>query len=223
MKAMILAAGFGKRMRPLTNHLPKPLLPVAGKPLIVYHLEKLAAAGVRDIVINHAYLGEKIEAALGDGAQFGVSIRYSPEGEPLETGGGIARALPLLGNEPFIVTNGDVWTDYDYANLLGGLKPEQQAHLVLVGNPGHNPRGDFVLRDNAVLPAGADQGRGLTYSGISVLHPKLFAACPTGGFPLRDPLIAAIKSGKVTGEYFSGVWMDIGTPERLHDLERTVS
>lgn len=222
MKAMILAAGFGKRMRPLTDTTPKPLLPVAGKPLIVYHIEKLAAIGVRDLVINHAYLGEKIEAALGDGSAFGVRIQYSPEGQPLNTGAGIARALPLLGADPFIVTNGDVWTDYDYGQLLD--RPVDRAHLVLVANPEHNLQGDFALLRSGRVVADRDnpRGEGLTYSGISVLHPKLFAFTPSGPFPLREPLIEAMHEGQVTGEHFTGEWTDVGTPQRLHALEQAV-
>lgn len=223
MKAMILAAGYGKRMRPLTDNMPKPLLPLAGKPLIVYHIEALAKIGVTEIVINHAYLGEQIEATLGDGSAFGVQIRYSPEGKPLNTGAGIANALPLLGEEPFILTNGDIWTDFDYSRLL--KREVDLAHLVLVNNPAHNPQGDFSLAKNGrVIPDRAsDDGVGLTYSGVSVLHPRLFAFCPRGPFPLREPLIEAMREGKVTGERYSGGWTDVGTPERLLELEQQLS
>lgn len=218
MKAMILAAGYGKRMRPLTDHLPKPLLPVAGKPLIVYHLENLAAAGITEVVINHAYLGEKIEQALGSGSQFGLRIEYSAEGDPLETGGGISRALPLLGDAPFILTNGDIWTDYDYKKLLD--REVRLAHLVMVDNPAHNPEGDFCLTTaGEIHPRAGESAAGLTYSGISVLHPQLFAGCPDGAFPLRDPLLAAMHTGQVAGEYYRGAWTDVGTPERLVELE----
>ena len=220
MKAMILAAGFGKRMRPLTDTMPKPLLPLAGKPLIVYHIENLARAGIREIVINHAYLGEQIEAALGDGSGFGVRIQYSPEGQPLDTGAGIANALPLLGEAPFLLTNGDVWTDFEYSSLID--KPVNRAHLVLVSNPEHNPAGDFALLPNGQVVADRDseQGTGLTYSGISVLHPRLFESCPKGPFPLLQPLIQAMREGSVSGEHFTGGWTDVGTPERLAELER---
>lgn len=220
MKAMILAAGFGKRMRPLTDTTPKPLLKVAGKPLIVYHIENLAAAGVTELVINHAYLGEQIEAELGDGAGFGVRIQYSAEGEPLNTGAGIAKALPLLGEEAFIVTNGDVWTDYDYRRLVG--KPVQRAHLVLVDNPAHNPEGDFALMRNGSVLANKhhQSGVGLTFSGISVLHPALFKHSPQGPFPLREPLIEAMHEGLVSGEHFTGAWTDVGTPQRLRELDQ---
>ena len=220
MKAMILAAGLGKRMRPLTNNTPKPLLLCAGKPLIVYHIEALVAAGVSDIVINHAYLGEQIELALGDGSVYGARIQYSAEGKPLNTGAGIAKALPLLGEEPFILTNGDVWTDFDFKQLLG-CKVDL-AHLVMVANPGHNPQGDFALMKNGRLVADCNnpRGLGLTYSGLSILHPKLFSFCPKGPFPLRQPLVAAMDEGRVSGQFFRGDWVDVGTPERLELLEQ---
>lgn len=223
MKAMILAAGLGKRMRPLTDNTPKPLLLLAGKPLIVYHIEGLARAGIEEIVINHAYLGEQIEAALGDGSAFGVRILYSREGEPMNTGAGIANALPLLGAEAFILTNGDVWTDFDYARLLD--RPVDLAHLVLVDNPPHNPGGDFALTAGGRVIADQHNkgGIGLTYSGISVLHPKLFAFCPRGSFPLREPLIDAMREGRVTGEHFTGAWTDVGTPRRLEELEQQLT
>lgn len=211
MKAMILAAGKGERMRPLTLHTPKPLLPVAGKPLIEYHIERLVAAGCRELVINHAWLGEQIEQALGDGSRWGVSIQYSAETEPLETGGGIRRALPLLGDEPFILVNGDVWTDYDFSVLprqLDGL-----AHLVLVNNPEHHPQGDFLLQDDRVLTEG--QGQRLTYSGIAVLSPQLLADCEQGAFKLAPLLRVAMTAGAVSGEHYGGRWLDVGTPERL--------
>lgn len=211
MKAMILAAGKGERMRPLTLHTPKPLLPVAGKPLIEYHIERLVAAGCRELVINHAWLGEQIEQALGDGSRWGVFIQYSAETEPLETGGGIRRALPLLGDEPFILVNGDVWTDYDFSVLprqLDGL-----AHLVLVNNPEHHPQGDFLLQDDRVLTEG--QGQRLTYSGIAVLSPQLLADCEQGAFKLAPLLRVAMTAGAVSGEHYGGRWLDVGTPERL--------
>lgn len=222
MKAMLLAAGFGKRMRPLTDNTPKPLLLCAGKPLIVYHIEALVKIGVTEIVINHAYLGEQIEAALGDGSAYGASIQYSPEREPLNTGAGIARALPLLGDEPFILANGDVWTDFDFAGILN--KPIGLAHLVMVKNPEHNPQGDFTLTPKGQLIADRhhDNGVSLTYSGLGILHPKLFAFCPRGPFPLRQPLMTAMEDNQVSGELHEGKWTDVGTPERLAELEQEI-
>lgn len=217
---MILAAGRGERMRPLTDHTPKPLLPVAGRALIDYHLEALARAGLREVVINHAHLGEQIEAALGNGSRHGLRISYSPEPEgALETGGGILQALPKLAPEPFLVINGDIWTDYDYARLpqrLDGL-----AHLVLVDNPPQHPDGDFHLHpDGSVQEAG---GRRLTFSGIGVYRPELFAGGEPGRFPLAPLLRRAIAAGRVSGEHFTGRWVDVGTPERLRALDRELS
>lgn len=220
MKAMILAAGKGERMRPLTLHTPKPLVRAGGVPLIEYHLQALRRAGFEEIVINHAWLGQQIEDHLGDGQQFGLSIRYSPEGEPLETGGGIYRALPLLGDEPFLIVNGDVWTDYDFTGLrqpLAGL-----AHLVLIDNPTHNPGGDFCLAEGRVSDGDATATR-LTYSGIAVLDPQLFAGCSEGAFKLAPLLREAMSRGQVTGEHFEGRWIDVGTHERLADVERILS
>ncbi|WDY57625.1 N-acetylmuramate alpha-1-phosphate uridylyltransferase MurU [Pseudomonas sp. PSKL.D1] len=219
MKAMILAAGKGERMRPLTLHTPKPLVPVAGQPLIEYHLRALAAAGVTDVVINHAWLGEQIEAHLGDGSRFGLSIRYSPEGEPLETGGGIFKALPMLGDGPFLLVNGDVWTDYNFNQLR---KPLQGlAHLVLVDNPGHHGRGDFRLQGAQVVDGDEAAGT-LTFSGISVLHPALFEGCKAGAFKLAPLLRQAMADGKVSGEHYHGRWVDVGTLERLAEVERLI-
>ena len=268
MKAMILAAGRGKRMRPLTDHTPKPLLMAGGKPLIVQHLERLARAGFRDLVINHAHLGERIETALGDGSRWGVRIAYSPEATALETGGGIFRALPLLGPEPFLVVNGDVWTDLDFSLLT--LVAGKLAHLILVDNPPHHPRGDFHLagglvraeppltvqaqdqdgqsasrppmraaarpvqrkaddRPPATPPAtsGAglardipvEAGPRLTFSGIGIYHPDLFRDCQPGAFPLAPLLRAAMAAGRITGQHYPGLWLDIGTPQRLSDLD----
>jgi MurNAc alpha-1-phosphate uridylyltransferase len=219
MKAMILAAGKGERLRPLTLHTPKPLVRAAGVPLIEYHLRALKAGGFTDVVINHAWLGQQIEDYLGDGQRLGLSIRYSPEGEPLETGGGIYRALPLLGGEPFLVVNGDIWTDCDFTALNNPIKG--LAHLVMVDNPLHHPTGDFALvggevRDNASLPR-------LTYSGIAVLHPKLFAGCSEGAFKLAPLLRDAMAMGRVTGEHFTGRWVDVGTHERLAEVEQILS
>ncbi len=217
MKAMILAAGKGERLRPLTLHTPKPLVRAGGVPLIEYHLRALAAAGFTEIVINHAWLGQQIEDHLGDGAQFGVSIQYSAEGEPLETGGGIFQALPLLGVEPFVVVNGDIWTEYDFARLRQPL--EGLAHLVLVDNPAHHPAGDFALHGSQVSEAGEPR---LTYSGISVLHPALFAGSTAGAFKLAPLLRDAMAAGKVSGEHFGGRWVDVGTHERLAEVEALV-
>ena len=219
MKAMILAAGKGERMRPLTLTTPKPLVRVGGVPLIEYHLRALAAAGFTEVVINHAWLGQQIEDYLGDGSRYGLSIRYSPEGEPLETGGGIFRALPLLGDEAFVVVNGDIWTDYDFTALrqpMAGL-----AHLVLVDNPAHHPAGDFSLVDDQVRD-GQPGAQTLTYSGIAVLHPKLFAACTDGAFKLAPLLRDAMAQGQVSGERLHGHWVDVGTHERLAEVEQLI-
>ena len=218
MKAMILAAGLGTRMRPLTDHCPKPLLDVAGKPLIVRHIERLAAAGFYEIVINIAHLGHMIEATLGDGSQWGVSIRYSREAQPLETGGGIVNALPLLGADAFLLINGDIWSDYPLERLrvlpISGL-----AHLVLVDNPAHHPAGDFLLQSGKVHLR-AEQ-TGFTFSGLSVMHPQLFGnwRCRAGeAFPLREILLPAMAHDQVSGEHFAGYWLDVGTPQRLQQL-----
>lgn len=211
---MILAAGRGERMRPLTDTTPKPLLPLAGRPLIEYHLRALAAAGVREVVINHAHLGHRLEDVLGDGSRWGLAIAWSPEGEALETGGGIHRALPLLGEAPFIVVNGDIWTDYDFSGLPA--EPAGLAHLVLVDNPAHHPAGDFVLDRGRVREG---DGPRLTFSGIGVYRPALFAGCAPGRFPLGPLLRAAMARDEVSGEHHRGRWVDVGTPERLAALE----
>lgn len=214
MKAMILAAGRGERMRPLTDQTPKPLLQAGGRSLIEYHLLALAEAGIGEVVVNHAHLGGRIEAALGDGSDYGVTIRYSPEGTALDTGGGIRNALPLLGEAPFIVVNGDIWSDYPFARLpehLAGL-----AHLVMVANPPHHPEGDFVLDGTAVRDG--DDPR-LTFSGIGIYHPRLFDGTPAGAFPLAPLLRQAMAAGRVSGEYYTGRWVDVGTPERLQGLD----
>lgn len=218
MKAMILAAGRGERMQPLTDHTPKPLLAVAGKPLIVHHLEALRTAGITELVINTGHLGEQLPAALGDGRQWGVQIVYSPEPpEALETGGGIFQALPLLGLEPFLVVNGDVWTDYPFQRLPSA--PTGLAHLILVNNPPHHLQGDFSLaQDNGRVGESGEQR--FTFSGVSLLRPALFAGCTPGRFPLGPLLRRAMPSGEVTGEYYAGAWRDIGTPQRLADLDR---
>lgn len=216
MKAMILAAGKGERMRPLTEHIPKPLLKVGGKALIKYQIERLVQAGITEIVINHAQHGEKIEALLGDGRAFGASIQYSREGEaPLETGGGVFKALPLLGSAPFLAVNADVFCDYPHSRLL--TQPWGLAHLILVDNPSHHPEGDFALREGRVMLGGVPR---LTFSGIGVYRPELFDECEMGRFPLAAVIRRAVSFGLVTGEYYQGVWIDVGTPERLAELDK---
>ncbi|MEA3243904.1 MAG: nucleotidyltransferase family protein [Pseudomonadota bacterium] len=219
MRAMILAAGRGERMRPLTDQTPKPLLKVGGKPLIQYHIEALRDAGFRELVVNHAHLGNQIVERLGDGAQFGVHIDYSAEAEgALETGGGIKQALPLLGEQPFLVINGDIWTDYPYQQLY--REPEGLAHLVLIDNPPHHPEGDFQLNGRRLTVEGK---RKLTFSGIGLYQPDLFADSPDGAFPLAPLLRGAMQAGQVSGEYFQGRWLDIGTPQRLEELNRELA
>jgi len=221
MKAFILAAGRGERMRPLTDHTPKPLLPVGGKPLIAWHLERLAAAGFIEVVINHAHLGEKIEAALGDGSRWGLKIRYSPEPPgALETAGGIANALPLLGDEAFLVVNGDVYCDIDFCRFSGLTAAGNQtvAHLVMVANPAHHAGGDFSLDGQRITLARS--GETLTYAGIAVFSPSFFADVPRGSVMKLYPLLAAaIAAGSLTGERYSGRWVDVGTPRRLAELD----
>jgi MurNAc alpha-1-phosphate uridylyltransferase len=224
MKAMILAAGRGQRMRPLTDHTPKPLLPVGGQPLIAWHIQHLAAAGFSDIVINHAWLGDKIETTLGDGSRYGVRLAYSREKSALETAGGIATALPLLGDDPFVVVNGDVLTDVDFAALrptLAALDGEHHlAHLLLVANPPHHPGGDFGLLPDGQLSGNASDGIGLTFSGIGLYHPALFAAIPAHQPAKLAPLLrAAMAHGQVTGARHDGLWLDVGTPERLAEAD----
>jgi MurNAc alpha-1-phosphate uridylyltransferase len=220
MKVMLLAAGKGTRMLPLTQHTPKPLLQAGGRSLVEHQILKLKAAGFREFVINHAWLGEQLEAALGDGARLGVQIRWSPEDEPLETAGGILEALPLLGDGPFAVVNADVWTDYPFARLRDALAPGLLAHLVLVPNPGHNVRGDFVLADDGA-PAlhGAAAGQALTFSGIAVYDPRLFAGDHPRKCALLPFLQHAIAAQRASAERYEGVWQDIGTPERLQALD----
>ena len=232
MKAMILAAGRGERMRPLTDRVPKPLLPIAGKPLIEHHILALKAAGVSDLVINLGWLGDVLRDHLGDGAAFGVSIAYSDEGWPaLETGGGIHRALPLLGTAPFLLVNGDVWSDVPLAALVAraaALPLNDLAHLVLVPNPPHNLRGDFGLiegpegdpANGRLLTACAES---FTFSGLSVLRPELFAEATAGAFPLAPLLRDAAIRGRVSAELHRGIWIDVGTPERLAALEHWLS
>jgi MurNAc alpha-1-phosphate uridylyltransferase len=218
LKAMILAAGRGERMRPLTDAMPKPLLPVAGKALIVWHLERLARAGFVDVVVNHAHLGEQIEALLDDGSAWGVSIRYSAEPPgALETAGGIANALPLLGEDPFLVVNGDVWCDWDFMRARTALAAQDLAHLVLVPNPPQHPAGDFALEDGRVAATGATL---LTFSGIGVYRPALFDGIRRGERAQLAPLLrAAMVQGRVGGEGHAGRWFDVGTPRRLEELD----
>lgn len=244
MPAMILAAGRGERMRPLTDRLPKPLLEVGGRSLIEWHLLALARAGITDIVINLAWQGGRIPEALGDGARFGVSLRYSDEGPvALETGGGIFRALPLLGAGPFLVVNGDVWTDYDFAQHPA-LDADALAALVLVPNPPQHPRGDFALRPRVLEAAAGDSAAGgpladvitdpalleapdapprHTYSGIGVYRPEFFEGCVDGRFPLLPLLRRAGAAGRLRGTLYQGLWSDVGTPERLRDLDERLA
>jgi MurNAc alpha-1-phosphate uridylyltransferase len=218
MRAMILAAGRGERMRPLTGSTPKPLLEAGGKPLIVWTLEALVRAGFRDLVINVSHLGERIESALGDGGRWDARIRYSREAEPLETAGGIATALPLLGNEPFAVVNGDIHSDFDFSTLHRALTAASTAHLVLIDNPAHHPAGDFGLRNSRVTNADAPR---YTFSGIGVYRPELFSDIAAGAKAQLAPLLRReIEREHVTGEHHPGSWFDIGTPERLAELDR---
>jgi MurNAc alpha-1-phosphate uridylyltransferase len=220
MKAMILAAGRGERMRPLTDHTPKPLLLAGGRPLIAWHLERLAASGFREVIINHAHLGEQIEQALGDGSRWGLVIRYSPEPPgALETAGGIAQALPLLGDTPFLVVNGDIWCDIDFARFRMSTAT---AHLVMVDNPAHHTGGDFSLNGDRVVYAPG--GETLTYAGVGVFAPAFFRGVPVGQpLKLRPLLDAAIAAGTLTGERFTGRWVDVGTPQRLAELDRELT
>ncbi|OIR16921.1 glucose-1-phosphate thymidylyltransferase [mine drainage metagenome] len=218
---MILAAGRGERMRPLTDHTPKPLLQAGGKPLIVWHIERLVRAGIADLVINHAHLGLHIEQALGDGSRFGARIRYSDEGTALETAGGIAFALHLLGDQPFAVVNGDIWCDYDFTRMPALAAQMQRSqdnlHLVLVDNPEHHPNGDFGLHGARVT----DTAPRLTFSGIGLYRPELFAHIARGTrAPLAPLLREQIAAGKAGGEHHRGLWIDVGTPQRLDELDK---
>ena len=214
---MILAAGRGERMRPLTLATPKPLLEAGGAPLIVHHLRSLRDAGFVDVVVNLSWLGGQIEAALGDGSRYDMRLHYSDEGpEPLETGGGIFRALPLLGDGPFLVLNGDVWTDVDWSRLRERLALHDLAHLVLVPNPQHNEKGDFVLEHGRIVEAAGER---FTFSGVGVYRAELFHGCSDGVFKLAPLLRAAARAGRVSGEVHHGRWLDIGTPERLAQLD----
>jgi len=222
MHAMILAAGCGERMRPLTDKMPKSMLEVNGKPLIQYHVENLVQAGIVDIVINHALFGEQIEACLNDGKALGASITYSAEGDqPLETAGGIVRALPLLGDKPFVTVNADIWTDFPFQDLQceSDVLSNDSVHLILVDNPEHNPQGDFALGDEKVTNQGDSM---LTYSGIGIFTPEFFKDCSSGSAPLAPILRLAASQGRVTGSHYQGQWQDIGTPERLSDLRQSL-
>ncbi|MCR4530680.1 N-acetylmuramate alpha-1-phosphate uridylyltransferase MurU [Acinetobacter venetianus] len=223
MKAMILAAGMGNRMRPLTLNTPKPLLEVGGKPLIVWHIEKLQKIGVTEIVINTAWLGEKLANTLGDGSQFGVTILWSHEGEGLETAGGIINALPLLGTDPFILVNGDVWTTMDFSTLLDVDLGDKQAHLVLVDNPPQHTKGDFILANDLAYTFEQDQlGEALTYSGVAVLKPKMFVGLENGKRPLAPLLKQAMQQQQVSAEKMQAIWVDVGTPDRLEQLDQQI-
>jgi MurNAc alpha-1-phosphate uridylyltransferase len=231
MKALIFAAGLGERMRPLTNTTPKPLLVAGGKPLIAWHLEKLAAIGVRDVVVNTSWLAEQFPQVLGDGSQWGLQLQYSYEGDtPLETGGGMLHALPLLGTDPFLLVNGDIWTDYDFARLPH--EPQGLAHLVMVDRPGHATHGDFALDAGGhVRPDGATL---LTYAGLGIYRPELLSdwrgiieGNEASGDPPRfrlAPVLKALMPGnRITGEHHRGRWTDVGTPERLSRLDDELS
>lgn len=221
MKAMILAAGHGERMRPLSDVTPKPLLQAGGKPLIVWTLERLRDGGIREIVINHAHLGAQIESALGDGDRYGVRIRYSPEREALETAGGIANALDLLGDAPFIAVAGDIYCDWDFAKICSRDLAGNLAHLVLVPNPPHHLEGDFTLDQSALRNDGLPRH---TFSGIALYHPRLFAGLAPGSRHKLAPLLReAADDGKASGELHTGHWFDIGTPQRLAELDHRLS
>lgn len=226
MKAMILAAGRGERMRPLTDRVPKPLLPAGGRPLIAYLIERLAGAGCTDLVVNVSHLAGLIESELGDGTRYGVRIAYSHEAHALETGGGIAYALPLLGSAPFVVVNSDIYSDFDFKRLAPAastLDPQRAgAHLVLVDNPPHHPQGDFTLEQGKARSEGASPR--LTFSGIGVYTPALFAGVERGEKrQLASLLRPAMAEGRVSGEYHRGLWIDVGTPQRLAEVERVIA
>lgn len=220
MKAMILAAGLGNRMRPLTLYKPKPLLEVGGKALIVWHIEKLKNIGVTEIIINSAWLADVLIGTLGDGSQFGVTIRWTREDQGLETAGGIINALPLLGAEPFILVNGDVWTTFDFASLLDVNLNDDLAHLVFVANPEQHPNGDFTLADGRAYTFDQQQqGENLTFSGVSIIHPKMFDGLENGKRPLAPLLKQGMSDGRVSAEKMQSAWVDVGTPERLTALD----
>ncbi len=215
MKAMILAAGRGERLRPLTDDLPKPLIKAAGKSLIEYHIENLAKAGIDEIIINTAWLAEKIHQQLGDGSNYGVSIIYSDEGKALETAGGIINALPLLGDKPFLVVNGDIWCNFDFSTLPA-LNANTQAHLVLVNNPTHNLAGDFALQHGLVKNTGETR---YTFSGIGIYTPEFFSAQKKGISPLAPIIREKCEKDLISGQHHTGRWTDVGTLKRLQQLE----
>lgn len=222
MKAMILAAGLGNRMHPLTLHTPKPLLKVGGKPLIVWHIEKLKKSGINQIVINTAWLAQKLVDFLGDGSQFGVEIMWSHEGEGLETAGGIIHALPLLGNEPFLLVNGDVWTTYCFDSLTKRPLQQNLVHLVLVNNPPQHAEGDFILSEERAYTREQKSEAALTYSGIALISPKLFDGLEEGKRPLAPLLKNAMYNNQVSAEKMTSDWVDVGTPERLSQLDQAI-
>lgn len=216
MKAMILAAGRGERMRPLTDRIPKPLLEVAGKPLIIWHLEKLAKANFKNVIINHAYLGEMIEAYIGDGSRWNLKITYSREGSPLETAGGIKKALPLIGDQPFLVVNADIFTDFNYATIKNRNLNDFKGHLIMVKNPKQHPEGDFVLKDNQIKLEGKER---LTFSGIAIYQPEIFEGISIKPVAKLEPILEKLITSKyISGEVHEGLWFDIGTPERLNEI-----
>ncbi len=217
MKAMVLAAGRGERLRPLTDSIPKALVEVAGKPLIGWQLERLAAAGCREIVVNVSHLGERIVERIGDGSSYGLRVAYSREPQPLETAGGIAHALPILGKEPFLVVNADVYCEIDYSKLIGGTLRGVLGHLVLVDNPSHHPKGDFSLRDEVI---GNDIAPRYTYAGIALMSSKLVEHIEAGTKAALGPILrSAAERAQLTGEHHAGLWQDVGTSERLAELE----
>jgi len=227
MKAMILAAGRGERMRPLTDTLPKPLLQIAGKSLVEYHIENLVKAGITELVINHAWLGDKIEAQLGDGSRYGANIQYSKETQALETAGGIHNALALLGNSPFIAINGDIFTDYPFTQLMAASKhitDSVSAHLILVNNPAHNPEGDFYCIAQCVYNELSEkqQAQRYTFSGMACYHPDFFRHLKAGKQALGPMLRNAMAEQQVSGEIYQGLWSDIGTPQRLEEIQAII-
>lgn len=219
--AMILAAGRGERMRPLTDILPKPLIPLMGKPLMQYHLEKLASAGIRRVVVNHAWLGEKIEAAFGDGSELGLNIVYSPETQALETAGGIVKALPNLGDMPFMVINGDVFCDLDFSSFCHAPQ-DKLARVVLVDNPEHHPEGDFGMRQGLLCDK-QESPQSYTFSGIALYRPEFFSGLEVTKAPLAPLLRKHMAQHQVEAEYYSGRWCDVGTPDRLAQLEEELT
>ena len=216
MKAMILAAGRGERMRPLTDHIPKPLLEVAGKPLIIWHLEKLAKANFEEVIINHAHLGGMIEAYVGDGSRWNLKVTYSREGSPLETAGGIKKALPLIGDQPFLVVNADIYTDFNFATIKNRNLNDCKGHLVMVKNPKQHPDGDFFLQNNQIEREGKER---LTFSGIAIYQPKIFEDINIEPVSKLAPILKKLIDAEcISGEAYQGLWFDIGTPERLNEV-----